>query len=216
DPTNLQCYHAGLRINYQLDRRHSLLVGYHYGRASYGVDSTMLGQHAIESGMTYARPLSRSRHLTIELTVGATNYEEGIPFVPPIATLPESTESAADSQAPTQAPAARLSPTHRTSVTGGGPGGYETSGAWPLTGDYQRGLSYIDSLQNAVFSDAVTVSTRGFINRRTDLVASGSYASGDLAITPAVVSSYLTTGASVRIRVALIKMLAAYGEYLRY
>jgi hypothetical protein len=213
DTTNLGAFRAGGRFNYQLDRRHSLLLGYHYGRANYGVGSTMLDQHSIESGVKYDRPLSKSRRMTIELTVGATNFEEGAVIVPPVATPSESTP---DSQTSSLAATVPAQSTRRTSVTGLGTLGYEISRAWWLSGTYQRSLSYVDTLQNAVFSDAVTFSARGFINRRTDILASGSYASGDLISTAAIGSNYVTTGTSIRIRVALKKALAAYGEYLYY
>jgi hypothetical protein len=88
---------------------------------------------------------------------------------------------------------------------------------WDVTATYQRGLAYVETLRGAVFNDAATITAQGFAGRRTDLVITGSYARGSLAISADnAPDDYSTYSGNVRARFALTRILATYVDYLYY
>ena len=83
---------------------------------------------------------------------------------------------------------------------------------WLLTGAFERGTAFVEGLSAPVFTDAISISTNGFVNDRTDLLASLWYSNG----VPSLVTTaptFATTTANVRVRVLLSSRWAFTSEY---
>lgn len=86
---------------------------------------------------------------------------------------------------------------------------------WLLAGAFARGTAFVEGLSAPVFTDAVSVSVDGFVNDRTDFLASLSYSTGEPSLVTAV-PTFATTTANVRVRVMLSSRWAFRSEYLFY
>lgn len=86
---------------------------------------------------------------------------------------------------------------------------------WLLVGSARRGTGFVQGLGAPVFTDALSVTTTGFFNRRTDFVASVGYTNGEPSLVGSVLN-FSTTTANARVRVALTQRLAFVGEYVFY
>lgn len=73
----------------------------------------------------------------------------------------------------------------------------------------------MENVPNPVLANAASTDVHGFLNRRTDLMVSAAYTTGELALTgtPPPYSTY--TGLA-RLRFAFARHLAVFGEYLYY
>lgn len=86
---------------------------------------------------------------------------------------------------------------------------------WLVVGALKRGTGFVQGLSAPVFTDAVSMTTTGFFNRRTDFLASVGYTNGE----PSLVGSFVnfsTTTANARVRVALTPRWAFISEYVFY
>ena len=64
---------------------------------------------------------------------------------------------------------------------------------WLLTGAFERGTAFVEGLSAPVFTDAISISTNGFVNDRTDLLASLSYSNGEPSLVSAAPTFATTT-----------------------
>lgn len=191
--SDLPMYHAGGQYSQRIDRNVSLQFGYTFGRASYSQGFRPVNQHDVTAGMTYERPLSATRRMTFQFNLGSTIYGEAEPT-----------------------PADDSSQGHNVGVTGSASVSRPIGRSWNLVGSYYHGLSYVSGLRDAAFNDSLTVSANGFLNRRIDLTASGSYAFGSFPLAEATSSDYSTYTANIRARFGLTNGLAAYADYTYY
>ncbi len=86
---------------------------------------------------------------------------------------------------------------------------------WQARGAFRRGLEYVAELSEPVFADGFTAELGGLLNPRLDLLASARYSSGASALNRDTLA-FDTYGAALRVRYALTRTLAVYGEYLYY
>jgi hypothetical protein len=80
---------------------------------------------------------------------------------------------------------------------------------------YQRGLVYNEGFAEPILADGLSVSLGGSIRPRADFLVSGGYSVGALGLHPGA-TEYRTYRASTRLRLALTRRLAGYGEYIYY
>jgi hypothetical protein len=86
---------------------------------------------------------------------------------------------------------------------------------WRLRGAYRRGIGFVDGLTGPVATDALTLTTDGFLNRRTDLMMMAAYTDGEASLTVGG-SDFTTYTAGMTARVALSRTWATYVEYVTY
>jgi len=92
---------------------------------------------------------------------------------------------------------------------------HEIGRTWSLRAAFNRGTSLIEGVAGPAFSDAATVSLGGFVNRRIDVQAQGSFSAGEIGVTGGR-NPFDTRSASGRVRVALTRSAAFVGEYAYY
>jgi hypothetical protein len=180
---------AGGKLVYSLSRGVGLRLGYTYRRAEY-VGSPRTNEQDFDIGIDYNRPLSKTRKTTLAFSLG-----------PAMATAPLVVGSSDVRQQFRVIADASLK--------------HDLGRTWALQGLYHRGLGYIEGLQTPVYSEAYAATTSGYLNRRTDLSLTAAYSTGESALigTPSQFSTY--TG-DVRLRYAVTRTWAVYGEYVYY
>jgi hypothetical protein len=160
-----------------------------YREAEYG-NRRQPTTHDIGLGADYSRALSRSRRTRLGFTFGSSVME---------APLPGQTFGPTGRQIHARA---NVLLTHRAGRT------------WTARAAYTRGAQFVEQVSAPVVSDGVTLSTEGFINRRTDLTASVAYSAGSFVDRPD--SAFETYTASARVRTGLTRKVAVFAEYLYY
>ncbi len=92
---------------------------------------------------------------------------------------------------------------------------HEIGRTWSLRAAFNRGTSIIEGVAGPALSDAATLSLGGFVNRRIDVQAQGSFSAGEIGVTGGR-NPFDTRSASGRVRVALTRSAAFVGEYAYY
>jgi len=147
--------------------------------------------HTLHAGFGYTRPLSATRHVTVQLNVGA---------------------SAAD------VPAFRLGETvlrRQYLGTGDGSVEYQFNRTWQVRGTYRRGIEYVVDLPEPVFSAGLTSELEGSLTRRTSLTFTGGYAHGESLLQEGNLP-FDTYCGTVGVRYALSRSVELHSEYLYY
>ena len=185
-------YEGGVRFSHTVTRDAALRLGYTFRQASYSKTNRPT-THDINVGIDYQWPLTRTRRTIAAFSMGSTIVD---------GPLQEFGTATGETRRQFRA-LGDASLTHQMGRT------------WRLQGAYHRGLGFVDGLTGPVFTDALTVLSDGFVNRRTDVLVSASYTIGDTALTGSA-SSFNTYVGNIRVRFALSKTWATYGEYLYY
>jgi hypothetical protein len=180
---------AGGRYNYSLSRGVALRLGYVFRRAEFA-GSPRSTEHNFDVGFDLSRALSPTRKATLSFSVGPT-----------VATAPLFVGSQELVRQYRLVADASLK--------------YELGRTWVLEGNYHRGFGYIQGLQSPVYTEAYQASTSGYLSRRLDLTVSAAYSTGEAALTGAAAEFATYTG-NLRMRYAVSRMWAVYGEYLLY
>jgi hypothetical protein len=143
---------AGGSINRTFTRDLSLQLGYRYMQASRGAGSDAYVNHLIDAGINYSRSLSFSRRTTLSFSTG------------------------------TSASRSARNEALRYHAIGSARLNHEIGRTWNAAVSYTRGLQFVETWPEPVFSDAATAGLTGFINRRTQvqLVARGIHGRGRL------------------------------------
>jgi hypothetical protein len=187
---DLRSYEAGTRFAYSVSRDTKLRIGYAYRAAQYSA-ALRPYEHDVDVGVEYSRPLSRTRRSSFTLTMGPTLIDEA----------PASSEPAAVRRHYRLRGSALLN--------------RQIGRTWSVQGGYQRGLAFIEGLEAPVYSDALTTTVGGFLNRRVDVTLMAAATTGDLLVAGAQ-SGFTTGTGNARWRVALGRTAAAYVEYMVY
>jgi hypothetical protein len=87
---------------------------------------------------------------------------------------------------------------------------------WNANITYQRGVRLVQGLDGPVFAGSVAVNLHGSLSRRLDVHANAAYTNGELGIVTTRTNDFDTYTASARLRYALTRLLAVYGEYVAY
>jgi hypothetical protein len=182
-----------------LARNTAVRVGYRYRTGKFGYATGAIAtepgisatEHGVDVGVEYSRPLSATRRMSFEFSFGSS-----------IVNTPGSS----------------------VAETGTGPF-YGLSGdlgvtwqftrGWQTRATFRRGLEYVAQLSEPVFATGFSADVGGFIARRIDVLASVRYSRGASALNRDVLR-FDTYGSDLRIRYALMRSLAAYGQYLYY
>jgi hypothetical protein len=190
-------YDAGGRFTYSVNSDINLRFGYTYRKTEYSPLNT-LPEHDLDFGIDYSRPLSRTRRTTVGFSVGPTSADVPVP------------ESAG---VPLPGPESRQ---RQYWVGGDAFLNHQMGRSWNARGTVHRGVTYVEGLPSPVFTNALAVVTEGFLNRRTDLVASAAYTEGLAVGARTSSSTFATYTGDTRLRFAMSKLLATYVEYVYY
>ena len=88
--------------------------------------------------------------------------------------------------------------------------------SWTAKAVYQRGLRFVEALDEVVMSDGVLASLDGHLSRSVDLAFSGRFAGAAAGSDVRSAADYRTYSASARLRVAVAPRLALYTQYVYY
>jgi hypothetical protein len=195
---NSQGVHAEFSNN--LARNTAVRVGYRYRTGKFGYVADALAgnlgvsatENGVDVGVRHSRPLSATRRMSFEFSLGSS-----------MANTPAS--SAADQPATGRFYGLSADFTAAWQFTRG----------WQTRGTFRRGLEYVAQLGEPVFATGFSADVGGFITRRIDVLASARYSSGRSALNRDALA-FDTYGADLRIRHALTRSLAVYGQYLHY
>lgn len=184
-----ETYSAGTHYSFPVSRDARLRLGYDYRRANYALGTSPVN-HDIGLGLDYDRALSRSRRTRLGFNFGSSIIEgppPGRPADPPVRQVRAT---------------GNLLLTHQVGRT------------WTARAAYRRSNQFVEQVSAPVFTDAVTLTADGFLNRRTDVTAGAAYTVGDVVGRSR--SSFDTRTANVSVRVAITRTIAANVEYLYY
>jgi len=188
---DLRAYGVGGRYSYGLSRHASLRMGYVYreGQYSYFTNAQDHVSHDIDVGIDYGRPLSFSRRTRLEFGIGSAFVN-----APSIESSGERLE-------------------YR--LVGNAALSHDMGRTWRARLTYNRGIRYIEGIQEPVFVDALNSSLDGFLSRRVDLHVGGGFSLGDVSslTTQNRVHTYT---ASSRVRMALNQAFAVFADYVYY
>ncbi len=184
----------GGRITRGLSRNVGLRLGYTFRRAQYSNLPESI-EHNLDVGMEFSHPLSATRRSVISFSVGPT-----VAHGPLLTT-------------PTIARTAEVRPQYRLVADANAT--YPVSRVWTLEGAYHRGIGYIAGFNGPVFTSAFSASGRAATSRRTSLVLSAAYSTGDSVLTGGQ-SQFKTSTVDAKFNILIDRNWAAYVEYLVY
>ncbi len=187
--SNLLNYSAGGAFTYSLNKGMTVRMGYTYRDGQY-TNLIRSKEHDIDLGVNYTHPISQTRKLNLNVTVG-----------------PRVMDQSADTTG--------LVPLQTFGIVADVGVSRQIGRTWSAQGGYHRGLAFIEGLPGPAYTDSVAGSARGFLSRRVDLSFSGSVARGNLSQINTA-SAFTTYTADARLQRAVGKKLAAYAEYLYY
>ena len=100
-------------------------------------------------------------------------------------------------------------------LQGDGTINYQFGRSWSLGASYRRGVDYNAVVIEPIFTDSASINLSGLITRRIDVNTSVGLADGKTLVTEGLrhIETYM---AQARVRVALTRWLAAFGEYVYY
>jgi hypothetical protein len=190
---DLQSYGIGGRFLYSLSRHVALRMGYVYreGQYSYFADAQPQVVHDLDLGVEFRRPLSLSRRTHVDFNVGSSIVN-----------------------APRIDPTSGDSPEYR--LVGGAGLNHDMGRTWRARVAYDRGVRFIEAIQQPVFSDAFNTALSGFINRRIDLSFTGGFSLGEAGTVTSTQNRVRTYTVSARARMAVNTSLALFSDYTYY
>jgi hypothetical protein len=192
--TDLSTIDGGGGVRYRLSEDGDLRFGYSYRKAVYGGAEPFApprpDEHNFHIGGAYNPQLSESRR-TIFTFQGGTALVNA-PVSPNV-----------------------FETRRQLRLIGDAAVAHQMGRTWLLVGSFKRGTGFVEGLSGPVFTDAVSVSTNGFFNGRTDLFASMGYSNGEPSLVGAD-TSFSTTTVNARLRFALSSRWALATEYMFY
>jgi hypothetical protein len=197
---DLNTYGIGGRYLQRISRWAQLRFGYTYRHGQYGFvesesDATL---HDLDIGVDYNRPLSSSRRTHIDFGTGSaivnTPFEGG------------NTTSGQLDERKQYRLVGRLGLTHDMGRT------------WRARVAYNRSFGLVQGFPEPVFSDGVSVSTTGFVNRRVEIMAFGAYSTGEIGQVTLGGRGLDAYSGTARIQYGINRLLAVSSEafYYRY
>jgi hypothetical protein len=187
--SDLLNYSAGGAFTYSLNKGMTVRMGYTYRDGQY-TELVRSKEHDIDLGVNYTRPISQTRKLNLNITVG-----------------PRVMDQSSDTTG--------LVPLQTFGVVADVGVSRQIGRTWTAQGGYHRGLAFIEGLPGPAYTDSVAGSTRGFLSRRVDLSIAGSVARGNLSQINTA-SAFTTYTADARLQRAVGGKFALYAEYLYY
>jgi hypothetical protein len=197
---DLNTYGIGGRYLQRISRYAQLRFGYTYRHGQYGFTSsqTDAALHDLDVGVDYNRPLSSSRRTHIDFGTGSaivnTPFEGG------------NTTSGQFDERKQYRLVGRLGLTHDIGRT------------WRARVAYNRSFGLVQGFPEPVFSDGVTVSATGFVNRRVEIMTFAAYSTGEIGQVTLGGRGLDAYSGTARIQYGITRLLAVSGEgfYYRY
>jgi hypothetical protein len=190
DQDNLDIVSGRGRISHGVGRTGLVSVEFEHRQGDFGFGATTT-ERRIKVGGEYAPALSISRRLHLRFNVAPSRLD-----VPETATKVSTTGRLYRFEADTAVK-------------------YPFLYNWSIGGAYRRGVEYLGAITHPVFSDAVRLDVSGLVARRLDLSGSVAYLTGRslLVAEDQRLDSSMWRG---RVRYAMGRNVAIYGEYLHY
>jgi hypothetical protein len=188
----LKSYDVHGYFAYRVNRTATVRLGYIYKEGQYW-SGPGAREDGFDIGVDLNRALSRSRRATFSFNVGSALING--PAQPDVSNA--------------------LVPRHQYRVVGSGAVSYDIGNTWRARGSYRRGLQFVEGMASPVFINGYAAEVGGFVNGRTDILASGGYSTGEGAIA-ASGSAFSTYTGDIRLRYAVARNLAFYVEYSYY
>lgn len=194
--TDFSTIDAGGGLRYRLTEDNDFRVGYAYRNATF-TGSSLFGpipqqpvEHNLHVGVAFHPSLSEQRRTIL-------TFEGGTSLV---------NAALATNQFVTR---------RQLRLVGDISLAHQMGRTWLLVGTFKRGTGFVQGLAGPVFTDAVSMTTSGFLHPRVDVAASIGYSNGEPSLVGSVIA-FSTTTADARLRVALSTRWAFTAEYLFY
>jgi len=194
--SSLNASRLRFRFSRDVSRNTTATAGYSY-RAGDVVGILPLGggglleENGVEGGVDYRHPISKTRRLTLQTRVGIASITD-----------------------PALTPEAGLNGQHYRQFSAQVSALYDIGRTWQAGGEYRRGnFEYVAGLREPVTSDNMSLRVEGLLTRRIEALASIVHSVGKSALNRTE-SFYETYNGDVRLRFALTRAVAAYGEYV--
>lgn len=180
------------QLSYKQNRNLAFRFAYHYltGNVAYG-GRVHANENRVEGGISYSRPLSPSRSMTLAFNLGS------------------SAVSSNDAPAELQVPDRLFRASADASID------YPFARSWRTHGAFRRGLEFIPGLAQPVYANGVMAGLEGLLHRRLEIGFAGGYSQGRSALTVAA-TQYDTYNASAYAQYALTSSTAIHVEYFYY
>ncbi len=194
--TDFTSIDAGGDYRYRLTENADLRLGYFYraanfiGTEQFGVRPQQPAEHNLHFGVAFHPTLTEERRTIL-------TFEGGTSLV--------------NSALATNAFETR----RQIRLVGDAALAHQMGRTWLAVGAYKRGTGFVQGLNGPVFIDAVSLTTTGFVNARTDLHLSAAYSNGEPTLVGAV-QNFSTATVDARVRVALTPRWALTGQYVFY
>jgi hypothetical protein len=189
---------AGAMWSYRLSSRATARIGYHYRHAVspfYYANQPIVG-HDADVGVDYSRALSFSRKTTYGFSTGSSIFRSFSPVGAVITTTDWQYK------------------THFTLI-GNAYLNREIGRSWNVRLEYRRGLQFVQSFPDPLFSDSVTATARGYLGERSQLHFMATYSNGDVGVA-LTGRTYDTYAGVASYQYALGRMFAIFAEYDYY
>ena len=215
-------YGGNTELKMLVARHSSLRIGYGYEATTTSGDRT--GDFAVQSiGVNFSHELTSSASLRMGYSVQESTYDAsgepatriqnvniGVNYRKPLSRsrrtfLRFSTGSVLADQVDGR----------RLEAVGSAALIHQMGRTWSAQAQYRREVGYIEGFVRPIFSDSASSSVGGLITRRVDLALRASYVNGTVGLRRGA-PGFDSYSASVRVRRALTRNLAAYAEYLFY
>ena len=194
--TDFAALEAGGDYRYRLTENSDFRLGYFYRQANFigteqfGVRTPQPAEHNLHIGVAFHPTLSEERRTIV-------TFEGGTALVSSALAV-----NAAESR-------------RQLRLVGDAAIAHQVGRTWLVVGAFKRGTGFVQGLNGPVFTDAVSLTTTGFFNPRTDLNVSVGYTNGEPTLVGAV-QTFSTTTADARLRVALTSRWAFTAQYVFY
>jgi len=176
----------------KVSRNTAITAQYRYRSGAFGYTNDLrTTEHALNFGIDYSRPLSATRRALARFNIGVSGAD-----------VPESIQG-------------QNVIFRQYMGTGSADFEYQFRRTWQARVSYRRGIEYVVDIPEPVFADSMSVGIDGFVTRRVDVSASAGYSSGQSVLNTSELAYDTYTG-TARVRYALTRLAALYGEYLYY
>ena len=189
--TDLTHHTGSVRYTHNLTRNLSLRLGYGYTEARYGITERKYQTHNIDSGVDYSRALSLSRRTKLSFSTGATAVKSDT----------TSTQQAAQTN---------------FNVIGSATLTREIGRTWNASLIYQRSVGYTEFILGPTFSDSVSASYGGLINRRLSFTSGMGASRGTVGFHATSNDGFDAVNAYAGLSQALTRHLALHVNYSFY
>jgi hypothetical protein len=188
----LTTYTLGGRVNRNITRNSSIMVGYRYRTGNFGYAvGTTTGENGVDIGYDLNRPVSRTRRINFFARLGASRVN-----------IPRSLAEFDVGESQFQ--------------MNGEIGANYPLGQGALRGSFTRGLQFVAGLTQPVFVNGFSADYTGIVARRLSVLARISKSTGQSILTVENSNLVDTYTGEARLDVPLTRRLTAFTEYVYY